>query len=147
MASEPAEHARFGLLSCSWTFRSRSGILRHDVVHPKLSLHTICQRFFLSTVRFCRAKWFNSKKQTTPAGYWKQFNWYTSKSCFSCILVHYAPLTPSLDKSSFQFDEYAYFDLLSMPPNNMRGTSARALGLSKIVWGACQTQRKLLCSV
>ena len=44
--------------------------------------------------------------------------------------------------SSFESDEYTDFNVFSTPPNKMRGATARALGLSKIVWSALKRGKK-----
>ena len=39
-------------------------------------------------------------------------------SCFSCVLLKYAPPTLGLDNSSCESDEYTDFDVFWTPPNN-----------------------------
>ena len=48
--------------------------------------------------------------------YWKQYTRYPS-SCFSCVLLKYAPLTQCLDNSSCESDEYTSMSQPPPPPS------------------------------
>ena len=62
-----------------------------------LSVSWICRADPKTCVlhKFCRAKWFDGKKNThTPATYWKQYNWDQKRKDISCYMLETVQMNP-----------------------------------------------------